>query len=96
MEADCNRDALGWINRWPEWPGFALALAGPEGSGESHLAHIFAVRSGAAILPAAALTVTMVGDLGGMVIEDADRGVDQTALFHLYNLACGSRSGRCC
>ncbi len=89
LEAACNSDALNWIRRWPAWPGFALALAGPSGCGKSHLAHIFAERSGASLLPAAKLSIDVVGDLesgAGMVIEDADRGVDQTALFHLYNI----------
>jgi chromosomal replication initiation ATPase DnaA len=89
LEAECNREAAYWIGRWPAWPDFALALCGPAGSGKSHLAHIFAAHSGAEIIPARELTVALVGELAedaGAVIEDADRGVDETALFHLYNL----------
>ena len=89
LEADCNREAVEWLGRWPDWPGFALALIGPAASGKSHLAHIFAARSGCRILAAASLTVAAVGELAegpGVVIEDADRGVDETALFHLFNL----------
>jgi chromosomal replication initiation ATPase DnaA len=87
--AACNQEAHGWIDRWPAWPGVALALAGPAGSGKSHLAHIFAERSGSLLLSAETLSVEGVGDLvpdQGVVIEDADRGVDEIALFHLFNL----------
>lgn len=89
LVASCNQQAHGWIDRWPAWPGFALALTGPAGSGKSHLAHIFAERSGSLLLAAENLSVAGVGDLAsdhGVVIEDADRGVDETALFHLFNL----------
>ena len=43
--SDCNRQAHGWIMRWPDWPAHALLLHGPEGSGKSHLAAIWAARS---------------------------------------------------
>ena len=36
--ADGNREALAWIDRWPDWPAPALALSGPAGSGKTHLA----------------------------------------------------------
>jgi chromosomal replication initiation ATPase DnaA len=89
LPAACNEEARRWVERWPDWPGFALALSGPKASGKSHLAHMFAARSGAVIIQAGDLTVAAVPDLAaliGVVIEDADRGVDETAFFHLYNL----------
>ena len=89
LPAPCNETATGWIERWPDWPGFALALSGPPASGKSHLAHIFAGRSGGVVAPASILTPDNIPDIAGeraVVIEDADRGVDETALFHLYNL----------
>ena len=39
MPAPCNADALSWISNWPDWPGPALALHGPAGSGKTHLLH---------------------------------------------------------
>src|SRR5215510_7556403 len=33
-----NREALAWIDRWPDWPAPALALGGPPGCGKTHLA----------------------------------------------------------
>jgi len=80
---------MGWIGRWPDWPAFALALSGPAASGKSHLAHIFAEKSGSVVAPADMLTPDTIPDIAdgrGVVVEDADRGVDETALFHLYNL----------
>jgi hypothetical protein len=45
-----NRDAVAWIDRWPDWPSHALAIHGPKGSGKSHLAHVWQARSGAVFL----------------------------------------------
>lgn len=89
LPAPCNEAAMGWIGRWPDWPGLNLALAGPAACGKSHLAHIFAEKSGSVVIPAAELTPDNIPDIAGdhgVVAEDADRGVDETALFHLFNL----------
>jgi chromosomal replication initiation ATPase DnaA len=89
LPAPCNEAATGWIDRWPDWPGFGLAMAGPAACGKSHLAHIFAEKSGSVVVPAAILTPDNIPDIAGdhgVVAEDADRGVDETALFHLFNL----------
>lgn len=89
LPAPCNAAAMGWIERWPDWPGLNLAVAGPAACGKSHLAHIFAEKSGSIVVPAAELTPDNIPDIAGdhgVVAEDADRGVDETALFHLFNL----------
>ena len=89
LSAPCNEAAMGWIARWPDWPGFALALSGPAASGKSHLARIFAQKTGGAVVPASALTGDFVPEIAGehgLAVEDADRGVDETSLFHLYNM----------
>ncbi len=65
LEAPCNGLALSWIERWPDWPAQALVLCGPEGSGKTHLANIFAARAGAAIVPAARFTQSDVPALEG-------------------------------
>lgn len=91
MASPGNAEALAWLDRWPEWPAPAIAVHGPAGCGKTHLAHVFAARSGAVILPAAALTrddpPRLLPDAPALAIEDADRGVDEVALFHLFNLA---------
>jgi chromosomal replication initiation ATPase DnaA len=87
LVAPCNADAFAWIDRWPAWPGTALILYGPEGCGKSHLAGLWAARSGAERLDAAALPVPAPDPLGAAyLLEDADRGtLAETALFHLFN-----------
>ncbi|KMO40766.1 hypothetical protein ACQVP2_30630 [Methylobacterium aquaticum] len=87
-----NEAAYARIEAWPDWPDRVLVLTGPPGSGKSHLAAIFAERSGALTVPVAAVTAAAVPDLAeadALVIEDADReaGRDEAALFHLLNLA---------
>lgn len=96
LAAPSNRDALALIDAWPAWPAPIVALTGPEGSGKSHLASIFAARSGAAILAAdvlAAEAVPRALATGALVLEDVgDGALDEAALFHLMNLAGEQRA----
>ncbi len=91
LVAPSNAEAVAWLDRWPDWPGPALVLAGPTGCGKSHLAQVFASRTGAPVLaiePGTALDPPSVLDgVNAVVIDDADRTVDDVTLFHLYNLA---------
>lgn len=87
-----NREALAWIDRWPDWPAPALALSGPTGCGKTHLARIWAARAGAVVVDGTALEGKSVADLSDMaaaspaiVVEGAERAPER-ALFHLYNL----------
>jgi chromosomal replication initiation ATPase DnaA len=86
-----NAAALKLIELWPDWPHRAVMLTGPEGSGKSHLAAIWAQAAGARLTAARALEERMVpGALatGALVVEDlAEGGFDERALFHLLNLA---------
>ncbi|HUN52806.1 MAG TPA: chromosomal replication initiator DnaA [Candidatus Sulfotelmatobacter sp.] len=88
-----NADAVAWLDRWPDWPAPALSIYGPEGSGKTHLAQVWRARSGASLLAAAALSEAALPALAAqpVVIEDADRGVDERALLHLYNLLAERR-----
>jgi chromosomal replication initiation ATPase DnaA len=91
LEGPSNADALKLIERWPDWPDHLLVLAGPEGSGKSHLAAIWANAAGARFLAARALVQANLPaalSTGALVIEDLAGGaVDERALFHLINLA---------
>jgi chromosomal replication initiation ATPase DnaA len=85
-----NADALGLIDSWPDWPANAVALVGPEGSGKTHLATIWAATAGARVVSAHALTETSLQSslaTGALVVEDAAVTSDERALFHLINLA---------
>jgi chromosomal replication initiation ATPase DnaA len=91
LEGPANEAALALVESWPDWPNPVMLLAGPEGSGKSHLAAIWAEAAGARSTSAHALTATEVpGELatGALVVEDLKSGdVDERALFHLLNLA---------
>ena len=52
LEGPSTAKALALIERWPDWPGRLIALVGPEGSGKSHLAAIWAELSGARVVMA--------------------------------------------
>ena len=80
------------------WPQGRMLLLGPDGSGKTHLATIWAAETGAMRIGASALRPDMVDLLasedGAVVVEDAHRvafsaGAEQ-ALFHLWNL-CAAR-----
>lgn len=78
------------IDAWPDWPAHAIALIGPEGSGKTHLATIWATAAGARVVPGRTLReidVPAALATGALVIEDAGAIADERALFHLINLA---------
>src|SRR6202451_1471936 len=91
LEGPATAAGLALIDSWPEWPNRIMLLVGPEGSGKSHLAAIWAEESGARSTSAHALTPAEVpGALstGALVIEDLKSAdIDERALFHLLNLA---------
>jgi len=87
---DSNAEALGWIERWPDWPGPVLALCAAPGCGKTHLLHIWAARADAAICDAQSLADGSISeDRSAVAIDDADRMARdrprEEALFHLYN-----------
>lgn len=83
-----NREALALVDRWPDWPAAVVVLAGPAGSGKTHLADIWREESGAAAFRADRLGQAAIDAAaqGPVLIDDVDRGpVDETGLFHLIN-----------
>jgi chromosomal replication initiation ATPase DnaA len=96
LEGPSNAPALSLIESWPDWPHRVMTLVGPEGAGKTHLASIWAEAAGARVMSARLLEH---GDLpaalatGALVLEDLDPdGLDETALFHLLNLAREERA----
>jgi len=90
LEGPSNAAALALIDRWPDWPDRMMVLLGPEGSGKSHLAAVWAAQAGARFLSARALSgadPTAALATGALVLEDVSpSGLDERALFHLINL----------
>ncbi|WP_132546404.1 DnaA/Hda family protein [Rhodovulum euryhalinum] len=91
--APANDLAVAQIEAWRDWPGGKLALIGPEASGKTHLAHVWAELTGAPVVQAAALDGTDLPALaasGAVAVENGDRiggdGPAEAALFHLHNL----------
>ena len=90
LSGPCNEDALRFVESWPDWPANAVALVGPEGSGKTHLAMMWAAVAGARVISARALGEIEIPSTlatGALVVEDAESGLDDRAMFHLLNLA---------
>ena len=90
LEGPSNAMALRLVERWPDWPARVVAIVGPEGSGKSHLADIWANKTGARRLSAWALDQTAVPRAlatGALALENVAEPLDEVALFHLLNLA---------
>lgn len=87
-----NALAVAIIDAPENWPGGKLVLSGPEGSGKTHLVHVWAAQTGARIVDACAIAESDVPELaqGPVVVENvpeiASNADAQTTLFHLHNL----------
>jgi chromosomal replication initiation ATPase DnaA len=96
LVSQSNTDAYGRIETWPDWPGHMLAVAGPVACGKSHLTAIWAVRAGARVLSARALSkadLPALAAAGALAVEDADKGnLPEAELFHLLNLMLEKKS----
>ncbi|QRM54915.1 DnaA regulatory inactivator HdaA [Sinorhizobium sp. BG8] len=87
MVADPLNAAVAIVDAWPNWPSPVVILAGPAGSGKSHLASIWSQRSGAVAIDAMPGTGSEnAAAAGPVILEDADRnGFDDRTLFHVIN-----------
>ena len=91
-----NAAAWSFMESWPMWPDKIVMLAGPSGSGKSHLAAMWAERAGAASVASERLAGQDLQRLlasGAAVVEDADRACGlEKELFHLLNKARSERA----
>ena len=87
---NANEQALGWLERWPDWPLplKGLNIYGPSGSGKTHLSYLWPGRAEAMALsslsyfdPEQFLQIqhVMLDDFG------VSGCYDDTAVFHLLN-----------
>lgn len=91
--SDANAAAVAGIEAWQDWPHGKMVLVGPEASGKTHLAHVWAAMTSARVVEAETLAEVSPDDIGpALVVEDADRitgDAAETALFHLHNSVLG-------
>ncbi len=97
LVSDANMLALAMLDGWQDWQLPRLALAGPKGSGKSHLARVWAEESGATVLDCtdlAAFEARGIDVARPLVVEDADHiGLmagenlrrSELALLHIHN-----------
>ncbi len=94
LPAPSNRDALAAIDRWPDWSSRMLLLVGPEGSGKSHLAALWARKAAAIAVSGERLgkaEIAACAERPAILVEDADRiGEAEERLFHIVNAALQS------
>jgi len=96
-----NALAVATVSNSENWPGGKLVLVGPKGSGKTHLVHVWANDTNAAVINADTLgnadIPQIVRNNRHVAVEDADAiAGDQpceNALFHLHNL-CLAEGGR--
>lgn len=93
LVADSNREAVAWLDRWPDWPSPALVLHGPAGCGKTHLVRMFLAQTHGRLFSGSDIAVQDIPDLledyPAYAIDDADAIVGsgrETTLFHLYNM----------
>lgn len=71
--AQGNREAVAFVDAFPDWPAPAVALVGPASSGKSHLAVAWAKRANADIVAYGTLNENFLQrEAKAVVIEDID------------------------
>ena len=78
-----NREAVAFLDAWPDWPSPIAALYGPPGSGKSHLAAIWAERANARLVDAGNLDDGALLQDGAVAVEDIGDGARDPLLFSL-------------
>lgn len=89
-----NEAAVGWIDKWPDWPAPMLILHGPAASGKTHLCAVWSARSNAAFVKPERLLAEPADALlesgPALILDGLDPWIGdreaETGLFHLYNL----------
>lgn len=89
-----NKAAVGWIDRWPDWPAPILILQGPAACGKSHLCAVWRDIANAVFLKPETLegeeAITLFESGPALILDGLDPWLGdrkaETTLFHLYNL----------
>ena len=100
MVSDCNKEALSWIDLWPQWNKNGLVIYGPKGCGKTHLAHLFAEKINFYIEKPQKIPFydckrinmknveKICSSCDVIVLENLSENINQEALFHLFNHFC--------
>jgi len=90
--SQANQSAVSLIEDWINWPSRKLILVGSEGSGKTHLGHLWAGEVGATIISATTLMEQQISELSKapVLVEDINEiqrnQPVEIVLFHLHNL----------
>ena len=80
--ASCNNQAVAWIDKYPDWPVPAIFIYGPQGSGKTHLVHLFTEN----VIDGSALTSDFRPPFQKKIaVENVDNLASEEALLHLFN-----------
>lgn len=98
LVSSSNADAVGWLERYPNWPAAGLIMYGPKGVGKTHLARAWADRvTGVRIEHRSDALEYLAADcLQPVVIDSADvicsylEGAE--SIFHLHQRLVNTQS----
>ena len=87
--SEVNKEAVAWLDTWPNWTVFGLIVCGPLGSGKSHLAQVLKTLSQGEILEATDISdgnIDKLSEKKCLIIENIELLKSEILLFHLYNM----------
>lgn len=89
--SDSNRETWRRLEGWRSWPGGALAMVGPPGSGKTYFGQVWRRLSGAGVVGANAAPEAAAdafsAHAGRLFLDDVDRALDDESVFLLLELA---------
>ena len=87
--SEVNKEAVSWLDSWPNWTTFGFIVCGPLGSGKSHLAQVLKTLSHGDIIEAKDISNKNIDQLSEkkcLIIENLESLTSETLLFHIYNM----------
>jgi len=87
--SDVNKEAVTWLDAWPNWTTFGFIVCGPLGSGKSHLAQVLKTLSHGDIIEAKDISDQNIDQFSQkkcLIIENIELLTSEALLFHLYNM----------
>ena len=90
IEDFSNQQATAWVNQWPDWPvPRIVCVYGEEGSGKTHLAHLWSDQAKGAYMNATQAAEKSPYETftakQPIALDDVEALADQEWLFHFYN-----------